>query len=136
MSDFQEKLKETWWPNIESTESAQKAARQGTVAACFCAGATLLVVILNEMKVFDEPLLNADKGALIDVVCMLGVAIGTWWLSRTAAVFGLLLYWSGQVVALQETGRTNFTMVILLSMMFLNSVRGTFAYHRTHDDHF
>lgn len=122
------KLLDAFWPVIHNLDSAKKAVQQGWVAAALCSGVTLIGVILNW---FGITWIIQDSMALVDG--LLFAAIG-WGIlaknSKTVAVAGLLLYILERVYSWSNQGPKNPVMAIIFTLMFINAVRGTFAYHR------
>jgi hypothetical protein len=70
--------------------------------------------------------------AFVDAALFGVIAWGIYWMSRVAAIAGLGLYILEQVASVATTdskhGFGAITIIIILA--FVNSVRGTFAYHR------
>jgi serine/threonine-protein kinase len=109
-----------FWPPLDTLDSARKAGREG-------AWACLLIVIVNvAMVVLD--ILYSD--VLVDTVIFAVFGIAIYKMSRVGAVLALLLYVVERVYMLSEWGVSpNFLSLILL-LMFIHGVRGTFAYHK------
>lgn len=120
--------KQGLWAHIDDIESAKKAAHQGAYAAWFCAGVTLLLVLVNMMFFADEPFLGIGSAALFDVLILGGVGLGIYNFYRSAAVAGLLIYWAEQGWAIAEHGRTNWIMLGILTIAFINGIRGCYAF--------
>lgn len=120
--------KNTWiWPSIEDAESARKAARQGMYASLFISGVTLLLLGLSTQG-FNP--FKIDAYVLIDVTIFLVVAWRIYAMSRTAAVVGLLFYILSQIYTMSEVGFTISVVPIFITLTFVNSIRGTFAYQK------
>ena len=115
------------WPSITDQVSAKKASRQGLLACACCAGATILCVLLGY---FGPP----RTDALVDALLFILIGWGIHRISRFAAVAGLLLFILERVFEWLNYGRGNTVVALLLALAFtlafINSVRGTFAYHR------
>jgi len=121
----------TWfWPKITDEASAKKTAKQGMVAAIYVAASTSIVALLKS-KGFDD-------WSLIDAAIFAIIAYGIYKVSRTAAVVGFTLFllssriflWvrhglGGDIVAIMFS-----FIAILVTLAFINSMRGTFAYHK------
>jgi hypothetical protein len=59
------------------------------------------------------------------------IAYLTYKMSRVAAVLGLVIYLGDRLVLIARSGaNANFTLAIFFIFAFINSIRGTFAYHR------
>jgi hypothetical protein len=129
MTDNQKiKKTEQWfWPNTGSIEGARAAARQGVWAASFVAVVTFGFAIYSR---FAAAILNIDIWALVDVFLFCIIAVGIWRVSRIAAVSGLMLYVLERVWMFQTNGQIGGFVAIIIVIMFVNSIRGTFAYHR------
>ena len=115
------------WPCITDTISAGNAAKQGFWACTYCAGATLLFVVLS---VFGISLFGFDKWALLDALLFIVIGWGIYKMNRFAAIAGLALYIIERAVMWSEYGPKNPVMAIIITLMFTNSLRGIFAYHR------
>jgi hypothetical protein len=115
------------WPTITDTISAKKASKQGFVACAFCAGATLLFVILS---MFDINPYDFDIWSLSDVVLFIVIGWGIYKMNRFAAMAGLVLYIVERVFAWFEHSPKGYVMTIIFTVMFISSIRGVFAYHR------
>lgn len=115
------------WPTITDIPSAQKASKQGLWASAWCAGATLVFVVLS---VFGVSLYGFDLWALIDVLFFILIGWGIYKMNRFAAVAGLTLYIIERAAMWSEYGPKNPIVAILISLMFINSIRDIFAYHR------
>jgi hypothetical protein len=122
------------FPTTENLSDAQKVARQGTWAACFVAGMTVVFALISIAT--PTPLgIPMNAWSLIDAVIFGVIAWGIYRLSRVAAVAALIYYTIGQVsmiAASVESGRKYSVgpVAILMVLAFVNSIRGTFAYHR------
>jgi hypothetical protein len=115
------------WPSITDTISAEKASKQGLWACAWCAGATLLFVVLSA---FGISLLGFDMWALIDALLFILIGWGIYKMNRFAANAGLALYIIERAAMWSEYGPNNPVMAIVITLMFINSVRGIFAHHR------
>ena len=119
-----------YWPEITDAESARSAAKLARGAALFCAGITLVVTILAIMGVELVQKLGVSAWSLLDVALFLAVAWGIHRMSRTAAVFGLILYALERLFMMLESGPKGIIMTVIFTLAFISGVRGTFAYHR------
>ena len=117
----------TWvWPHITDADSAKKASKQGYWACAFCAGTTLLFVVLS---LFGKGLLDVDLSALLDVLVFMIIGWGIYKMNRFAAVAGLIFYLFERVSVWSEYGPSH-GLVAIVCLMFINSVRGTLAYQK------
>jgi hypothetical protein len=114
------KWKNRIWPVIVDGESAEKAARQGFWAAIFAA-------IINFTFVSLE--INGS-GALVDAAFFAVIAFGLYKMSRSAAVLGIVYYFLTRAGWWSYRDWQNVWLAGLISLMFINSIRGTFAYHK------
>ncbi len=119
-----------FWPEINSLETAKTAAHQGVWAAVLVAiFNTILILISITMETANTAPISA--WGFIDVGIFVAIAIGIYKLSRIAAVIGLSLYLIGRIVLMISVGgNVASALAILFILAFMNSVRGTFAYHR------
>lgn len=119
--------KNFWWPEITDLESAKKVAYYGVWAALINAGLTTLFVILS---FFGVNLFNTNALTLIDVAIFLIIAFGIYKLNRIAAVAGLLFYLFEIVVTILTVGSSIGILGVVLLFLYINSIRGTFAYQK------
>ena len=115
------------WPSITDTVSAKKASRQGVWACGYCVGGTLLLVGLN---VFGIRLYDMDMTALLGAFLFIIIGWGIYKMNRFAAIAGLVLFIIERVVAWSEYGPKSPVVAIIVTLAFVTSVRGIFAYHR------
>jgi hypothetical protein len=115
------------WPPLTDTASAQKASKQGLLACTWCAGATLFLVVLSILGV---RLFDFDMWALIDALLFIVIGWGIYKMNRFAAIAGLALYIIERAFMWFEYGPKNPVIALIISFMFVNSIRGIFAYHR------
>ena len=127
LSESKRRGKNILWPDISHLDGAKTAARSGLWAACFVAIATAGVALYSE---FVSPLLIFDIWGLLDSLLFAVIAIGIWRMSRIAAIFGLTLYLGEQWYQWTTDGVGNIIVAVLLTLMFVNGVRGTVAFHR------
>jgi hypothetical protein len=109
-----------FWPTIKDIESAKKAAEQGLMAAA------LYFVLSFGFFLSSEHFLAAGLGVLVVTICGYGARR----MSRIAAVAGLIFVVPG-VWGTATQGQTIATLsMVVISLLFLNAVRGTFLYPR------
>lgn len=118
------------WPSVVTLEGAKAAADLGYWAAVFVAGATGFVVLLGQLGIHLFGPEHFGIAAITDVLIFAGIAWGIARYSRVGAVLGLTLYIVERVGAWYDFGTSGVGMTILLSLFFINGIRGTFAYHR------
>ena len=133
MDGFISNLRDQWWPAIRDRESARKAAIQGF------AGALLQVLISVGFAAWaasKQSLFGVNPTTfMIAAAIFAAIAIGIFRLARTAAVAGLVLFLPTQIWSLLFDRSTTdfvrtFILTILFGLLFVNGVRGTFAYRR------
>ena len=122
-------LRRVWWPTLETIEDAKGAARQGAGFAALIAVGMASVITLNLTGVTNN-FLGMNGYAYIDASIFLLIAVFTYRYSRVAALAGLAVYVLERANQISETGANRHVGAILLGLLFVNGVRGTFAYHR------
>ncbi|UHQ20298.1 hypothetical protein LVB87_03815 [Lysobacter sp. KIS68-7] len=119
-----------FWPKIDDLESAINAERLGSWAAF--AVAAITVVFTTIVVYAGEEIGGIGPYAYVDAVMF---AVIGWRIrrhSRGFAVAGLALWIveKGYQIAMTDAAKSGAIMGILLLLMFISGVRGTFAYHR------
>lgn len=128
LKSFTRNRKDWIWPSITDTVSAKEASKQGIWACIWCAGATLLFVTLSFLGL---SVLGIDAWALIDALLFIIIGYGIYKMNRIAAIAGLSLYILERIMMWFEQGLEVVPVVaILIILLFINSLRGIFAYHR------
>jgi len=111
------------FPIIRDSTTAMKVSRQGF-------GAAVLIVTANVVKIF---FISFDMAQLIYAILFVVIALGIYKMYRIAAVAGLFIYLSGRFVIWYNHGFPDailrIIILIILMLMFINAIRGTFAYH-------
>jgi hypothetical protein len=115
-------IKQFYWPDLDDLWSAKKACRQACSGAIAVGLVTTVAVFLQlkGIKILD----GINASGFIDAAVFLVLAFFIYHCSRTAAAIALVLYVAEQVMM----GRFS-AMGILLTLFFINGVRGSFAYH-------
>ena len=108
------------WPTIRDAESAKKAAEQGLMAAA------LYFVMSFGFFLSSEHFIIAGVGVLVVAACGYGARR----MSRVAAVAGFIFVVPGIWGTLAQGQTIAMLSMIIISLLFLNSVRGTFWYHK------
>jgi hypothetical protein len=119
-----------YWEDVSTLSGAEKAITGGFWAAVIVAGITSLVAALSLAGV---NLFGIDAKAFLDAALFAGIAFGIWRKSRFAAVAGLCLYVLERIYMMQRTGVSGIFMGIIFTLLFINAVRGAFAYHRLNE---
>jgi hypothetical protein len=120
------RVRELLWPDVSDLVAAETSARNGMYARFFVAGITALFALLNV----------THRAAPINAVLFAAIGIGIRKMSRIAAVAGLVLYVSEQLMSMAQ-GRigANIIMVVIFTGVFLSAVPAAFKYRgmRTHE---
>ena len=107
------------WPTIVDTTTAQKASKQGLWASAWCAGATIVFVVLAQL---GTQMFNFDMWALLDAFLFIVIGWGIYKMNRIAAVAGLVLYIIERLSMWSEQGPKNAAIAIFITLMFINSI--------------
>jgi hypothetical protein len=114
------------WPILLTKQDAKSAAMQGT-AACVA-----LVAVMLSNLFFAKPTPAIDEWALVAIGLITFFGFGIWRMWRMAAVLPLIYFIYIKVYFFVNfTNQVEGSSVIfafILLMMFVNGVRGTFAY--------
>jgi hypothetical protein len=119
-----------YWEDVSDVSGAEKAMSGGMWAALFVAGITSLVVALSFAGV---KLFGIGASALLDAAIFAAIAFGIKRRSRFAAVAGLILYILERLYMMQRTGAGGLVMGVIFTLLFINAVRGAFAYHKMNE---
>lgn len=114
-----------WWADVSNREEARKAGMQGVWAAAIIAVITAIFAAVG-------PKLGVPA-SFVDAVIFAAIAGGIAIMSRIAAVAGLALYVVESLYKFSTIGFKGVPLTIVLTIAFLNSVRGTFAFHSFDD---
>lgn len=114
-------------PAITDLKSAQEAGRQGTAVS-------VLIIVFSSVITAISTATNGGTPSQGFIVMMLVyglIAFMIYKMSRVAAILGLVIYLSERLFLVAQYGVSgNVILVILFVFAFINSIRGTFAYHR------
>ena len=110
-----------YWEDVTSVSGAEKAMNGGFWAALFVAIITSLVASLSFAGVH---IFGIGASAFLDAALFAAIAFGIKRKSRFAAVVGLCLYVLERIYMLQRGGAGGIVMGILLTLLFVNAVRG------------
>lgn len=110
------------WPDVSDENSSKDASKQGLWAAGFVATITSLMAFSGAM--------GFDQSAFVDAFLFVIIGFGIYRFSRTAAIAGLGLYIVERIYAWSTVGVKNAAIAAILILMFVNSIRGTFSYHK------
>jgi len=116
-------LKEWFFPPIEDAQEAMKIAHFGVWPALLVA---ILTVFFAMTGIAAWEWLWSLTGASVFVLIALGIHL----MSRAAALAGLffLVFMQMNIWLIGQPG--NMLVFAVLFILFINSVRGTFAYHQ------
>ncbi|NEP57063.1 MAG: hypothetical protein F6K31_08565 [Symploca sp. SIO2G7] len=119
-----------WLSEIDSITAARTTAKQGCWAAIFVA--TITAVLVSVSLTTPDPEIPLDAWSFIDAGLFAAIAWGIHKMSRIAAIAGLALYIIEIIYkCLNGSFSSSGTwLVIIITLAFINSVRGTFAYHK------
>lgn len=123
------------WPEISHAGIAKEAARQGFWIATFIAVFNAILSIFGHFGIQILQIIGIedfDLWGLLDSALFAIIAWRIWKMSRIAAIAGLALYGFGRIDVFLTYG-TYFVLratTIIFAIAFLNSIRGTFAYHK------
>ncbi|HEY4369065.1 MAG TPA: hypothetical protein VGN07_17660 [Steroidobacteraceae bacterium] len=118
-----------FWPSVSSLGDAKKAAGYGTGAAIVVAVITAAFAtwtLVSKSTVIGY----IDAWAYVDAILFSAVAFGVHKESRFSALAGLALFILEKTHQMYATGQFQFqgaVLAVFLTMMFVSSVRGTFA---------
>jgi hypothetical protein len=122
-----------YWNEIGDKRSAQYATTTAVWISYLIATVSALVAILS--LAYRKPTLGLNGWALVEAGLFAVVGWGIAHLSRVWAVVGFSLYLLEASVSIGTRGLavdalTSGIMAILFLIVYLNALRGTFAYHR------
>lgn len=112
------------WPTLKDKETARRAARQGFWAALYLCTVTVALIVYSLLY---HSLKNMTFLTLVEVIVFAVLAFGIYNLSRFAAVSALLLYIADQMSLWVYRGPQFPLVQLVISLMFINSIRGTYA---------
>jgi len=125
-----------FWPKLTSLKEAEQAAHRGAWG-CFLIAA-FNAVLAGISLWSDKPVLGIDAWAFVDVLICLIAGWRIWRLSRIWAVL-MLVYFIitklymialGPPIPSSAAGFAGASfMVVVITVVLIGSVRGTFAYH-------
>lgn len=116
-----------FWPKVSDRKNAQFAINEAFFAAVVVAVLTAIMATVEALKDTGE---GFDAEGFANAVLFVGIAFGIYRRSRIAAVSALVLYLIGRGFVWVTTGPKIGALPLLITLAFLNGVRGTFAYHK------
>jgi hypothetical protein len=117
-----------FWPPIFDVVTAKKAAKQGFVAAVFISGATTLLLMYRIVSTRSYDTTEVFNSILGNIVPMALIAFFISRMSRIASISALVL--SCGEMLYKITVYNTAGIYPLFIIFFINSIRGTFIYHR------
>jgi hypothetical protein len=124
------KKKSAFWPSVDTLDEARDACRNGGWGALFVAAVTGVIALLSAAGVTLFASMGLDVWSLLDAGLFAALAWGLFRCSRAAAVLTLALYLFERLMALASGQIGGIPLVIVLTLVFIGSARGAFAYHR------
>jgi hypothetical protein len=119
-----------WWPEVETREGAEGAIKQAFWAAVVVAAITALFAVLGALGAGFARGLGIDAWAFADAALFAGIAFGLRRRSRVAAWAGLLLFGIEKVFLWNRNGVHGLWLAIIIFLLFIGGVRGTYALSR------
>jgi len=116
------------WPSIGDEISAKNANNQGIIASIWCA---VWLSVIFVMHIFSgDATSSPDLWELADVAFFLLIACGIYKIYRVAPIIGLFFYFVPRLVYWIQHGPNNILFGIIITLAYITSIRGAFAYHR------
>lgn len=131
MNKQKEISKNWWWPKITNLDEAIEVSKSGSIISLIVACIT--AAFATYALYSKSSILGVDAWAYFDSFLFLVIAWRIKKYSRVFAVLGTLLYICERVVLFQEQGiqaANGIVVTIMFLLMFINGVRGVFAYHK------
>ncbi len=113
-------------------EEAKSASRVGGIAALVSAGFTILVtVIAMGTSAGGDLALWNDPTIIVDIVIILGCAIGMFRYSRAAAIL-MTIYWifAKTMIYLETGAMPGLFLGVVFLVLFVRAIWGTYTYHK------
>ena len=114
------------WTRIDGVESARRASLRGFYGA-------LAIAIVLLLAIFYLMISRRNPAGLAELLVLDPLywitAYGIFRMSRTAAVFGLCLH-TAAALTMHGSAGLAAPMVIMGVLLFGESIRGTFAFHK------
>lgn len=117
-----------FWPPIFDVVTAKKAAKQGFVAAIFISGITALPLIYRIVSSQSYDATEIFSSILGNIVPMTLIAFWINRMSRIASISALVLSCGEMLYKISVHNTAG--MYPLFIIFFINSIRGTFIYHK------
>jgi hypothetical protein len=119
-----------YWPSFGNRADAVQACNAASWAAVFVTGVTALMATVGIFSA--TPILGITAWAYLDAVVF---AVFAWRIrarSRGFAIAALALFVLEKIfqIATQPSAWVGIAMAVILTLLFINGVRGAFAWHR------
>jgi hypothetical protein len=113
---------------LEVPDDIAKKIKNGWMAGLVSVAITLVFILIS---LFGTSILGIDAWAFLDVAVMAGLSFGVFKKSRTCAVLLLGFFLLNKVIMWMESGSaTGLPLTLIFFWFFIQSVIGTFQYHR------
>ncbi len=116
------------WREINEVEDATKAVLYAYIA-------TVIIVVFKVAVVFsklsDISVFYSSLNSLLDAAVYLFMGIAVKKFSRVAAVAVLLFFLYDRLVIASDLNFLQMTVATVVSMIFINAIKGTFYYHKS-----
>jgi hypothetical protein len=122
------RFRSVWWPTLDDTNAAKRAAHQGAYCALFIALLTSALVTLNIVGAIDSPF-DLQAASYVDATAFIILGIFIWRMSLIAAILALVIYIL-ELATGMANGQSEGVVAIIFGLFFVNGVRGTLAYRR------
>ena len=120
-----------YWPELTDLQDSEKAAHQGAGVCFLVAGVT--AIIAGTSALLGRPVLGMHPEAFIDAGLFAIAGWRIWRLSRIWAVLALAMFTLETVYAVESRSSmpaSGAYLRVVLALVLISGVRGTFAYHR------
>lgn len=124
---LKKKKKYGLWPSIHDIDSTKDAIKQGTIASGLIA---IVTAIFATASVLGYEIIDGFSfEAIFDALIFTVIGWGIHKKSRAAALSGLFIYVVERLYMWSNYGLKNPIIAFFITLMFINSIRGTISYH-------
>ncbi len=120
------------WPYIHNDITAKNANNQGLIASIWCAACLFVIFLINIFS--NKTVSSPDLWELVDVAIFLLIASGIYKRYRVAPIAGLIFYFFPRLIYWIQNGPKNILFGLIITLAYITSIRGAFAYHRFKND--
>jgi hypothetical protein len=121
-----------YWKQILDKETAQDATKAAVGISYFIAALTGLLAMLS--LVYQKPIFGLNAWSFVDAGLFVVIGWRIRKMSRAWAVVGIALYVLEAVFSLANRAGGIGVLTIVFILMYVNALRGTFAYPRYTDE--